>query len=482
MAAVSVDCEYNYLNKPERSELTAIITDATYSATSTTLSVTMDVYNASDQSVSQIVRDLPVASGSYTGAMPSEAYQSLSQALTDIQALKNQGGKYIGQGFATKAALNAYTIPASVNVGDFTYVLVDESQSNGTSRYICTLSGSTKVFSFAYLINEAPIGLATSSAAGLVKGVASTGAAGKGYIETDGTISVLGWAALNTATTTNATNITNLTTKVNNLPSGFIASASTPTNTSVLWLNTSDYILRYYNGSAWVRATAVYKEEAGTAGSSGGEVFDVNTDVNANPSTVPLRTGTGAIRANGLRALGLGRVQANPTADPMQAAVFPLLFQRQQQEISGVINTTGTLMLSRVQPSGNELVCLELSIYSYAKHLIKVWITTQYGWSAATDSAAEWFAFSGIAATVLDPYGIMGATLRAARIGHTYYLLFGGYTTAWSHISVYMNFYGKGLYSRPNDDIFSEWTADITPTEPVWDAITTINFRKITNA
>jgi hypothetical protein len=132
--------------------------------------------------------------------MPAETYAALTQALADILALQQQGGKYIGQSFATKAALNAYTLKSTDNPGDFTFVLDDETKNDATTRYI--ISGAktptdTRAWSFGYVINYDPTGLATTAAAGLVKSTAATdGNEGKTFVETDGTMSVIGWDSL----------------------------------------------------------------------------------------------------------------------------------------------------------------------------------------------------------------------------------------------------------------------------------------------
>jgi len=77
----------------------------------------------------------------------------ITDLRVDVTALQQQGGKFIGISFPTYADLIAYTIPSTVNVGDFTYVLDDETHSDATTRYI--YDGTQ--FDFAYVINYDPI-------------------------------------------------------------------------------------------------------------------------------------------------------------------------------------------------------------------------------------------------------------------------------------------------------------------------------------
>lgn len=185
----------DYLTQVENTpEFVDVITDASYSADGTTVTVTFSRYNASTSSVSEITRFFPVVSDTASGAMTSEAYNTLIQVRDDVQTLKERGGRFIGVSFATKADLDAYVIPPTVNPGDFTYVLTDETQDNATTQYIATGTAGSLVFEFAYIVNYAPIGIATLEIAGIVK---SSEAAGKSFVEADGTMSVMGWDALN---------------------------------------------------------------------------------------------------------------------------------------------------------------------------------------------------------------------------------------------------------------------------------------------
>ena len=199
-----------------KAKLTAVLTGATFSSDATSVELTFSVYNASLDTSSDSVLTVPLVSGDNPGMMPPETYSALTQALADILALQQQGGKYIGQSFATKAALNAYVFAGNDNPGDFTFVLDDETQNDATTRYI--ISGTktptdTRSWSFGYVINYDPTGLATVAAAGLVKGTATTdGNEGKVFVETNGTMSVIGWDSLVSAVGT----LSDLTTTAKN--------------------------------------------------------------------------------------------------------------------------------------------------------------------------------------------------------------------------------------------------------------------------
>jgi hypothetical protein len=186
-----------------KSKLTAVLIDAEFSDDATSVKLTLSVYNAELDSSSTSVLTVPMASGENPGAMPKEMYTSLTQALADILVLQQQGGKYIGVSFATKADLDAYVFADNNNPGDFTFVLDDETREDATTRYI--ISGEktpedTREWDFGYVINYDPVGLATTLAAGLVKGTEAVGGnGGKIFVEADGTMSVIGWDGIVTA-------------------------------------------------------------------------------------------------------------------------------------------------------------------------------------------------------------------------------------------------------------------------------------------
>ena len=179
-------------NKINRSDMAQVITNWVYSADGTAVTVTITRYNASTKQTTTFTRTLPVVSDETMGVMTPEAYAEITALRNEVNALQQQGGRFIGVSFATKAALDNYSIPASVKSGDFTYVIDDETKSNSTTRYI--FNGTS--FAFAYVIEYDPIGLANSTTPGLVK--SDTGVTtGKIFVETDGTMSVVGWDILN---------------------------------------------------------------------------------------------------------------------------------------------------------------------------------------------------------------------------------------------------------------------------------------------
>ena len=180
-------------NKITRTELPQIITDAAYSANATKLGTTLTRYNASNKQTSTYERIIPLITSNSVGLMTPEAYNEITALRNDVSALQQQGGRFIGISFDTKAALDSYVIPTSVKLGDFTYVIDDETKQDSTTRYV--FNGAK--FDFAFVVNYDPVGLATATIAGLVKSITGS-TAGKVFVETDGTMSVVGWDALNT--------------------------------------------------------------------------------------------------------------------------------------------------------------------------------------------------------------------------------------------------------------------------------------------
>jgi hypothetical protein len=167
-------------NKVNRTELAQVITDWTYSADGTKVELTITRYNAATQEISTFKKTLPVVTDESMGVMTPEAYNEITALRTDVNALINLGGRFIGVSFATKAALDTYIVPETVKTSDFTYVLDDETHSGATSRYV--RNGS--VGDFTFVIDYDPIGFANTTTPGIVKSTA--GVNGKVFVETDG--------------------------------------------------------------------------------------------------------------------------------------------------------------------------------------------------------------------------------------------------------------------------------------------------------
>ena len=188
--------------KPERTELPQVITDWTYSADGTKVRATITRYNAATKQTSTYTRDIPLISDSTAGAMTPEAYNEISALRVDVNALINQGGRFIGVSFATKANLDSYQTPASVKASDYTYVLDDETKSGATTRYVW--NGTS--WDFAFIVESDPVGIADAITAGVVKSDSGS-TNGKVFVETDGTMSVIGWDSLVSKANTTESNL-----------------------------------------------------------------------------------------------------------------------------------------------------------------------------------------------------------------------------------------------------------------------------------
>lgn len=178
-------------NKINRSEMPQVIVDWVYTADGTGVTLTITRYNASNQTTTTFQKTIPMVSNEDAGLMTPEAYSEITSLRSDVSALQQQGGHFIGVSFATKSDLDNYTIPEGLHIGDFTYVLDDETQQDATTRYV--YDGVS--FKFAYVINYDPIEIATADTAGIVKSDGGT-TEGKVFVEVDGTMSVIGWGRL----------------------------------------------------------------------------------------------------------------------------------------------------------------------------------------------------------------------------------------------------------------------------------------------
>lgn len=178
-------------SKINREELTTVITDVNYIGDGTSVSITFTTYDANAQSNGQFIRTLPMVTNSTVGVLSPEDYVAINQLRTDVSALQLQGGRFIGESFATYTDLLAYEIPSSVNIGDFTYVLDDEGHLDATTRYIY----NGIAFEFAYVINHDPVGIANATTPGLVLSDPGDGI-GNIFININGTMRVIGWQEL----------------------------------------------------------------------------------------------------------------------------------------------------------------------------------------------------------------------------------------------------------------------------------------------
>ena len=129
---------------------------------------------------------IPLATNTTNGLISYSDYNQIIENRDAIEELKNQSGGYIGQSFATKADLDKYKIPSTMRRGSSTFVLDDETHDGATTKYY--YDGTS--FKFAYIIESDPVGIATLNKTGVVL---SKNEKGKIYVETDGTMSLVGY-------------------------------------------------------------------------------------------------------------------------------------------------------------------------------------------------------------------------------------------------------------------------------------------------
>lgn len=160
----------------------------------TDVSIKETKINPSTRTTSTNETILPLVDGVNSGLATPEMVITIADNTDRIEALEQQGGRFIGQSFATAAELKQFKI-TDQNVGDFTYVLDDEDHEDATTRYIIVLNqnNNQKEFKFAYVINYDPVGNFTQTEPGLILGKNSDGYV---YAEADGSGSVVGWSNL----------------------------------------------------------------------------------------------------------------------------------------------------------------------------------------------------------------------------------------------------------------------------------------------
>lgn len=204
-------------NKLDKNFTSTVMTSASFSRMSGDYSnnVLFIYYTINPQNNSSAQHNvtMPLASDTAGGIMPKESFSQINQNTEDIIRLKQMGGRFIGISFNTYAELEAYEIPDSVNVNDFTFVREDETHDNAISRYIVVLENGVKKFQFAYIINESTYGNFSQEKSGLILGADEDG---KVFAENDGTGSVVGWDSLKSRMTQAETDIISLDDSLSN--------------------------------------------------------------------------------------------------------------------------------------------------------------------------------------------------------------------------------------------------------------------------
>jgi hypothetical protein len=158
------------------------------------------VLSVNEDAPQKIETPVPTASPSDDGFMTAEQAALLERHNGDIETLKASVGKWIGQDFDTKAALDAWEdegIPEEVAAGDFTDVIDDETREDHHTRYACVIEDGVKSFKYRYVITVDPIPVSGLGTKGVVKGVADTPEnAGKMVAGEDGLMYVAQFAQL----------------------------------------------------------------------------------------------------------------------------------------------------------------------------------------------------------------------------------------------------------------------------------------------
>lgn len=214
--------------KPERSELVQVITGCECNAANDEVTLEFTRYNSVTKQVSTFAKTLPIVTGQSAGLMSVGMYDIIGDLRDDVETLINEGGKFIGVSFATYAALMAYTVPASVKVGDYTYVIDDETRDGAVTRYVWTLApmiSQNPAWQFTFIVEQDPIAIANATTAGIVKSDSGS-TNGKVLVGVDGMMSVIGWGDLNTEVDNLGTAITGLRTDLGTAEDEIIANTN----------------------------------------------------------------------------------------------------------------------------------------------------------------------------------------------------------------------------------------------------------------
>ena len=175
-----------------RAEVTAVTEDVTITQDANSVTLNIDRYDPTGKAAADVARILPVASEFQAGVMTVSHVSQLNTATADINTLKGRAVMYVVElttDSPTQEQLNeayaALTPPAPTPVLDGT-TLVDQTYNKEYTYYTSTGAWLDR--------GQSTVNIATQSAPGIVMG--ST-ADGKVYVEGDGSMSLMGWDALN---------------------------------------------------------------------------------------------------------------------------------------------------------------------------------------------------------------------------------------------------------------------------------------------
>ena len=154
--------------------------------------------------ISTLTATIPEATDNVSGLMTSGDVSSLRDLEAKVNSLINQG--IWRATYSTYAEMltdnpNMIVSDAIWNLGDFVYVQADEQYDPAdkplTSYVVTSTGGNTYQLVFRKVEpTNSGVATATNSALGVVKGTENT--KGKVYVETDGSMSVLGWDEVQT--------------------------------------------------------------------------------------------------------------------------------------------------------------------------------------------------------------------------------------------------------------------------------------------
>lgn len=169
----------------------------TFDATATGVRQSSEVRSITAGVGPAFATQFPMVTNELAGAMPASAFVQIQQNTSDIASIKAGGGKrWPSQ--ATKADLDSYGVPSGATQNDVITVRADETQGGATTQYVLIDSGSGLQWTFDYIIDQAPISIATETSLGIVKG---SNVDGQQFIEADGSMSTVGWDDLKQRTT-----------------------------------------------------------------------------------------------------------------------------------------------------------------------------------------------------------------------------------------------------------------------------------------
>jgi hypothetical protein len=184
------DIAYLQQNKQDKITSNLVAEIAGFGFSNNSINLLINIWNKDTNVTSGLQIPIPLVTDALPGLATAEMVNSINNLISRVMSIES-GGILRGHFDTYADALAALPI-ANATQNDFVEILADETHDGNSTRYIIMIEDNQQSLSFAKVI-DVPIQIATTAALGIVR---SSNTNGKIYVETDGTMSLVGYDSL----------------------------------------------------------------------------------------------------------------------------------------------------------------------------------------------------------------------------------------------------------------------------------------------